>query len=145
MHITLQNYPLAPWNSRILTLFCKKSCDSRQKLEKRLYPAGSSHARAGLCPAVMRSFQTFLKHNVGNPDCSVHCKWSKYFTLSNWQPVISMIIFSPLSFSKGKVVKVKMSATCLYLLQIVEIYDSHHTLYQEVKVLKSCWAYRVTN
>ena len=41
--------------------------------EKRLHPVGSSCAWAGLWPAVPRtlstsqSFQTFLKHNVGNP------------------------------------------------------------------------------
>ena len=50
----------------------KKLCDPRKKQEKRPHPAGSC-AWAGLWPAVMsmlstsRSFQTFLKHNVGNP------------------------------------------------------------------------------
>ena len=54
--------------------FAKKFCDSRLKWEKLPHPAGSSCAWAGLWPSVMRtlstsrSFQTFLKHNVGNPD-----------------------------------------------------------------------------
>ena len=52
--------------------FAKDYCDSRQKREKRPHLAGFSCARAGLWPAVThmlstsRSFQTFLKHNVGN-------------------------------------------------------------------------------
>ena len=49
-----------------------KFCDFKQKGKKHFNPAGSC-AWAGLWPAVTRtlstsqSFQTFLKHNVGNP------------------------------------------------------------------------------
>ena len=58
---------------KFLLYFARKFCDSRQKREMRPHPAGSSCAWAGLWPAVThtlstsRSFQTFLKHNVGNP------------------------------------------------------------------------------
>ena len=66
--------PASTLEFNILTLFCKKICDSRQKLEKHLHPAGSSCVWVGLWSAVTRTlstsrrFQTFLKHNVGNPD-----------------------------------------------------------------------------
>ena len=52
--------------------FAKKFSDTRQKREKHPHPASSSCAWAGLWPAITRalstsrSFQTFLKHNVGN-------------------------------------------------------------------------------
>ena len=48
-------------------------CEPRQKREERPFSAGTSCVWAGLWPAVTRtlstlqSFQTFLRHNVGNP------------------------------------------------------------------------------
>ena len=56
---------------KIRLYFAKTFCDPRQKLGKRPHSTGSSCAWAGLWPAVRRtlsisrSFQTFLKHNVG--------------------------------------------------------------------------------
>ena len=53
--------------------FAKSFCHLRQKRKKRPHPAGSSCVWAGQWSAVtrtvstLRSFQTFLKHNVGNP------------------------------------------------------------------------------
>ena len=48
-------------------------CEPRQKREERRFSTGTSCVWAGLWPAVTRtlstlqSFQTFLRHNVGNP------------------------------------------------------------------------------
>ena len=48
-------------------------CKPRQRREERHFFAGTSYGWAGLRPGVTRtlsasqSFQTFLRHNVGNP------------------------------------------------------------------------------
>ena len=54
-----------------LLCFAKKFCGPRQKREERSVPAVISCAWAGLWPAVStsQSFQTFLRHNVGNSEC----------------------------------------------------------------------------
>ena len=58
--------------------FAKKFCDPRQKREKSPHLAGSSCAWAGPWPRVTctlstsRSFQTFLKHNFGNPTLVIY-------------------------------------------------------------------------
>ena len=46
-------------------------CKPRQKREERPFSAGTTCAWAGLSPVVTQSLQTFLKHNVGNPNCRV--------------------------------------------------------------------------
>ena len=63
--------------------FRKKFCDFRKKREKRLHPAGSCWWPAVTRTlSILQSFQTFLKHNVGNPETSLDFCLSRS---SSWQ------------------------------------------------------------
>ena len=73
LYILSQNHQQAPYNSRILTLFCKEVGNSRQKWEKYLHSAapplpGQAMARGNGHVKHFAKFPDFLKHNVGNPE-----------------------------------------------------------------------------
>ena len=74
LHILSQTTSKHPKIQKFWLYFAKDFCDSKQKREQRFHPAGSYCAWAGLRPVVTRtlstsrSFQTFFKHNVGNPE-----------------------------------------------------------------------------
>ena len=74
LHILSQNHQQAPYNSRTLTLFCKKNLVTPNKNEKSipiqllLLYLGRPWLAITRTLSTSQSFQTFSKHNVGNPE-----------------------------------------------------------------------------
>ena len=95
-------------------------CEPRQKQEERPFSAGNSCAWAGLWPVVTltlstsRSFQNFLRHNVGNFG----------ITFSVWLGVVSNALFEsfhPLFLSKALYIPISMKQLFQYFSYLNKI------------------------